>query len=98
VSRNVSLHHMGRTLKVDLTNARPELVHEFRNFGEEVWSSLRDDYTVSIEEIDASTRQFHIREIPKRDVRTVAAQVRTIVERYGSLVINVDEMREAENG
>jgi len=82
---------MGRTLKVHLTNARLELVHEFRNFGEEVWSSFREDYAVSIDEIDASTREFHVREIPKRDVRTVAARIRKIVEPYGNLVINIDD-------
>jgi len=83
---------MGRTLKVHLTNASPELVHEFRNFGEEVWSALREDYGVSIAEIDASITEFHLREIPKREVRAVAARVRKLAERYTSLGINVDEI------
>ena len=94
----VSHHRVSRTLKVHLTNASPDLVHDFRNFGEEVWSALREDYAVSLEEIDASTSQFHLREIPKREVRTVAAQVRKLVERYRSLVINVDEIKEGVDG
>ena len=94
----VSHHHMGRTLKVHLTNASPDLVHEFRNFGEEIWSALREDYGVSLEEIDASTSEFHLREIPKREVRTVVARVRKLVERYGNLIINVDEIREGDDG
>jgi hypothetical protein len=89
---------VSRTLKVQLTNASPDLVHDFRNFGEEVWSALREDYALSIEEIDASTSEFHLREIPKRDVRTVAAQVRKLVGRYPSLVINVGEIREGDDG
>ena len=74
------------------------MVHDFRNFGEDVYRALRDDYAVSIEEIDASTDEFHLREIPKREVRTVAVRVRKLVERYGSLVINVDEIREGVDG
>ena len=89
---------MSRTLQVHLTNASPGLVHDFRNFGEEVYRALRDDYSVSIEEIDASTRQFHLREIPKREVRTVAARVRKLAESHARLVINVDEIREGDGG
>jgi hypothetical protein len=70
------------------------LVHEFQNFGEEVWSAFREDYGVSIDEIDHSTKEFHLREIPKREVRTVAARVRKLAERYTSLGINVDEIKE----
>jgi len=89
---------MGRTLKVHLTNPSPELVHEFRNFGEEIWSALHEDYFVSIDEIDASTREFHVRKIPKRELRMVAARVRKLVEPHGNLVINVDEIREEGDG
>jgi len=86
---------MGRTLKVRLTNAEPDLVHEFRNFGEDVFRALRDDYDVSLGEIDASTNEFHLRNIPKRNVRTVAARVRKIAEKkYRSLTITTEETRE----
>jgi hypothetical protein len=74
------------------------VVHDFQNFGEEVWSALREDYAVSIEEIDASTSEFHLREIRKREVRIVAARVRKLAERYRSLLINVDEIREGIDG
>ena len=59
---------------------------------------MREDYDVSIDEIDASTRRFHLREIPKREVRTVAARVRKLAKRYSRLVINVDEIEEGEDG
>jgi len=90
-------HHMGRTLKVHLTNASPDLVHDFRNFGEDVYRALRNDYAVSIAEIDGSMREFHLREIPKREVRTVAARIHKLVERYSSFAINVDEIREGDD-
>jgi hypothetical protein len=88
---------MGRTLKIHLTNASPDLIHDFRNFGEDVYRALRDDYTISIAEIDASTREFHVREIPKREVRTVATKIGKLAGRYARLVINVDEISEVND-
>jgi hypothetical protein len=85
---------MSRVLQGRLTNASDDLVHEFRNFGEDVFSALRDDYGVSIDEIDASLSKFHVRNIPTRKVRTVAAQVRKIAEPYRNLTVSVDEINE----
>jgi hypothetical protein len=48
------------------------------------------------DEIDASTSEFHLRDIPKREVRAVAARVRKLVERHANLIINVDEIREGD--
>jgi hypothetical protein len=89
---------MSRTLKVHLTNASPDLVHEFRNFGEDVYRVLRDECSVSIEEIDTSTRDFHLREIPKREVRTIAAKVYKLAHRYTRLEISADETNQEEHG
>jgi hypothetical protein len=89
---------MGRTLKVHLLNANPDLVHAFRNFGEDVYCAFRDDYAVDIAEIDASTQEFHVRKIPKRQLRTIAARVRNLVEKYANLVINVVEIQEPDDG
>lgn len=73
----------------------PGLVHEFRNFGEDVYRALREECNVSIEEIDASKSEFHLRDIPKREVRTIAAKVREIVGKYPALAsINVYEIKE----
>ena len=88
---------MGRTLKIHLKNATPDLVHEFRNFGEDIYRALREDCAVSIAEIDASTHEFHLREIPRREIRTIAAQVRKLGERYARLVMDVDEIKESED-
>ncbi len=85
---------MSRVLRVHLTNATGDLVHEFRNFGEDVYRAMRDDYGVSIDEIDASISEFHLRNIPTRKVRTIAAQVRKIAEPYRNLVVSVDDIHE----
>jgi hypothetical protein len=69
----VSPHHVSRTLKVQLTNASPDLVHDFRNFGEEVWSALREDYALSIEEIDASTSELTNRATQRRSIALLNA-------------------------
>ena len=44
---------MDRILKIYLTKPSPDLVHQWRNFGEDVYRALRDECDVSIEEIDA---------------------------------------------
>lgn len=72
---------MARTLKVYLTAPSPELVHQWRNFGEDVYSALRDECEVSLAEIDASTSEFFVRGIHKRELRTTAARVRKIAEK-----------------
>ena len=88
---------MGRTLKVQLTAPNPALVHEFRNFGEDVYRELRDDCDVSIEEIDASTSEFHLRAIPHRQLRTIAATVRKIAAPYRNLSpVEIDEISDDE--
>jgi len=73
---------MARTLKVRLTSPDPNLIHRFRNFGEDVYRALRYDCDVSIQEIDASTSEFYLREIHKREVRTIAAKVRKIIDKH----------------
>ena len=89
---------MSRTLKVRLTMESPDLVHDFRNFGEDVYGALGHECSVSIDEIDAATQEFHLREIPKRKVRTVAAMVHKLVENYKSLTIEIVEIEQTHNG
>lgn len=90
---------MAKTLKVQLTTPGPDWVHQFRNFGEDVYRDLRDQCEVSIAEIDASISEFHLRGIHKRDVRSIAARVRKLIEkRYQELPpIKVCEMEADED-
>jgi hypothetical protein len=50
-----------------------------------VYTALRDVYAISLKEIDASTSEFHIRRIHRRDLRAVAARVRRLAEPYVNL-------------
>jgi hypothetical protein len=84
---------MARTLKIQLTTPDPNLVHQFRNFGEDVYRAFRNECEVSIQEIDSSTSQFHLRKIHKRELRSTAAKVRKIAEKsLMSGLINVSEL------
>ncbi len=80
---------MARTLKVELAvpNALSvqDLVPQFQNFGEDVYRALRNQCEISIEEIDHFAGAFHLRGIDKRDVRTIAADVRKILEKHHGL-------------
>jgi hypothetical protein len=90
---------MARTLKVELTVpdalSVQGLVHNFQNFGEDVYRALRDECDVSLHEIDHFTGAFHLRGLPKREVRTVAAKVRKILEKYPGLTeVKISEVSE----
>jgi hypothetical protein len=91
---NIVKHRpMAKTLKIQLSTPNPSLVHQFRNFGEDVYRALRDECEVSIQEIDASTSEFHVRGIHKRELRTTAAKVRKLADKSQmSELINVSEV------
>jgi hypothetical protein len=80
---------MSRTLKVELAvpNALSVdgLVSTFQDFGEDVYRVLRDECDVSIDEIDHFVGAFHLRHLHKREVRSMAAKVRKILEQYPTL-------------
>ena len=84
---------MARTLKVCLTAPSPDLVHQWRNFGESVYTELRDECQVSLAEIDSSTSEFFVRGIHKRELRTTAARVRKIADKsLMSQIVSVTEI------
>jgi len=53
-----------------------DIVHRFRNFGEEVYRGLRDIYSVNIEEVDTSTTSFTVRDIPRRNLGDVMQTIK----------------------
>lgn len=59
-----------------------EVVHRFRNFGEDVYRALRDHCSVSIDEIDAATTSFLVRDIHKRDVRRIRKVIGNELRRH----------------
>ena len=87
---------MARTLRVHLNAPAPELIHQFRNLGEDVWGVLQRECEISRPEIDSSTSEFYMRGIHKRDLRALAAKVRKLVDKsgMGSLVTVSELIRE----
>ncbi len=73
---------MAKNLKVELTMPPAEFLHQFRDFGEDVYRDLRDECSVSIEEIDAATTVFFVRDLRAKFVRTAAARVRKIALKH----------------
>ena len=68
-----------------------ELVHDFRNFGEDVFRKLRDTCSVSIHEIDNSENTFAVRDIQPSDLAAVTGTITNLARRYGfddSLVLS----------
>ena len=49
-------HSMLKTLRVQLNVPAPELVRQFRNLGEDIWSAQKHECDISLPEIDASTK------------------------------------------
>ena len=66
-----------RSIRIEISDPpTPDIVHRFRNFGEDVYRALRDECSVSIEEIDAATTFFLVRDIHRRDVRRISKIIR----------------------
>lgn len=69
------------------------MVHQWHNFGEDVYRALQDECEVFIDEIDSSTSEFHLRGIHKRELRATASKVREIAEKHlMSHIIDVSEL------
>jgi len=79
---------MSKTIKLALTAPTDGLIHQFRNFGEDIWRDLKEECSVSLEEIDASTSFFFLPDLKKNSVRSVAAKARRIAAKHqmGSLI------------
>ncbi|MDX2253490.1 MAG: hypothetical protein NW202_14475 [Nitrospira sp.] len=59
-----------------------ESIHRFRNCGEDIFRSLRDICSVSIEEIDAATDSFVIRDIAKPDLGLVTQTIKRELKKH----------------
>ncbi len=69
---------MAKTLLVQISDApTPDVVHRFRNFGEDVYRALRDSCDIDVQEIDASTNRFHVRGIKARQVGRVVMLIKS---------------------
>jgi hypothetical protein len=75
---------MSTALKIEISNPpTPDVVHRFRNFGEDVWTQLRETCDVSLDEIDRATNTFTVRSVRKREVRTVTRLLQAAIKEHG---------------
>ena len=74
---------MGAAIQIQISDEpTSDIVHRFRNFGEDVYRALRDTCSVSIEEIDASTTSFAVRNIHRRDLGDVTQTIKRELKRH----------------
>jgi hypothetical protein len=67
---------------VELVEPSNELIHDFRNFGEDVYRALRDRCPISIGEIDHATSRFTIPNVRRRDIGVVSKTIMRLVQKY----------------
>ena len=74
---------MSAAIKIAISDEpTSDIVHRFRNFGEDVYRALRDTCSVSIEEVDGSTTSFTVRDIHRRDLGDVTQTIKRELKRH----------------
>ena len=69
-------------LQIKLTRSPVECLHRFRNFGEDVFREMREECSLSINEIDQANGVFYVRDLRARFLRTAAAKIRRIALKH----------------
>ena len=68
---------MSTTIRIEISDApTPDVVHRFRNFGEDVYRTLWNTCSLDLKEIDAATTSFVVRDVRKRDIGTVTRLIK----------------------
>ena len=63
---------MSREIRIEISDKPSvDIVHRFRNFGEDVYRALKDSCNVDLGEIDKATTAFTVRGVHRRDVRRI---------------------------
>ena len=74
---------MGREIKIEISDSpTPDIVHRFRNFGENVYRTLKDECSMNIEEIDSATTTFSVRGIHSRDLNRIKIIIEKELEKH----------------
>jgi hypothetical protein len=74
---------MSAAIKIAISDEpTSDIIHRFRNFGEDVYRALRDTCAVSIEEVDASTTSFTVRGIHRSDLGDVTQTIKRELKRH----------------
>jgi hypothetical protein len=69
-----------KTMISDLPTS--EVIHQFRNFGEDIFRLLRDTCSVNIEEIDRATDSFMVRGIRTCDLGLVTQTIKRELKKH----------------
>ena len=68
---------MTETIRIEISESpTPDLIHRFRNFGEDVYRTLKDRCTLSIKEIDGASTSFVVTDIRRQDIGTVTQLIK----------------------
>ena len=76
---------MRAAIKIELSRPDPqfEMLHEFRNFGEDVYRALKEFCPISLlQEVDRATSSFVVRDIRRRDIGTVTDAIERVIRHY----------------
>lgn len=74
---------MTAALRVQISDdPTPDVVHRFRNFGEDVYRALTEKCSVSIDEIDAATTSFVVRSIRRQDLGVVTQLIKKQLQQH----------------
>jgi len=75
---------MAATIRIELVyDPHGERIHQFRNFGEDVYRALSGLASVDIAEIDAAIDCFYIRDIRKQQLGTVTKILNRLTRKHG---------------
>ena len=74
---------MSAAIKIEISDPpTSEVIHRFRNFGEDIYRLLRDRCSLNIDEIDAATNSFVVRDIRRRDLGVVTQTIKRELKRH----------------
>ena len=74
---------MSLAIKIEISDSpTPEVIHRFRNFGEDILRLLRDTCSVRIEEIDSATDSLVVRDIHRRDLGLVTQTITRALKKH----------------
>lgn len=74
---------MAESIRIEISDQPTlDVLHRFRNFGEDVYRALEEVCSVSLEEIDIATNRFVVRDIRKRDLGLVTKTIERELRRH----------------
>ena len=81
--RSLGSGKMWREIKIEISDRpTPDIVHRFRNFGEDIYVALKGRCSVDIEEIDSSTTTFSVRKIHSRELNRIKKIIESQIENH----------------